>query len=189
MYEWEIVGLKELGELGSLKRSVKSAAVRSINRTAERTRTASAREIRQQVAFPSSYLSPSGGRLAVSTRASSNHLEARILARARPTSLARFAIRVGAKKGVTVEVKPGNPIEMPGAFIVMFGGNRALAIRLRPGQQLNNRKFAKRSASGLFILYGPSVYQVARTVFVDVAEDAASFLEKEFERQIRREAA
>lgn len=192
MYEWEVVGLERLADITDLPRTVKRAASRAINRTADRARTQSSREIRQQVAFPASYLSPSGGRLAVAQQASETSLEARIRARYRATSLARFITRTGPRgRGVTVEVKPGHSVDMPGAFLISLRGgvdskgNRGLALRLKKGQSLRNRMLSKQMAKGLYVLYGPSVYQVARTVFVDVAGNAARFLETEFERQLR----
>lgn len=189
LYDWEISGLAELSDLRTLKRNIKTAASRSINRTADRARTATANEIRQQINFPASYLSPAGGRLAVSKRASSENLEARVRAQFRATSLARFITRVG-KAGVTVEVKKGVSVELPRAFLIHLKGgvdskgNKGLAVRLKPGQELRNRKFAKKIANGLYVLYGPSVYQAAKTVFEDVSEESAEFLEREYLRQV-----
>ncbi len=186
-----VEGLGALSGLEEIKRDIEIAAVRAINKTADHARTLAAREMRQQVAFPPSYLSPSGGRLTVSQKARGGALEARIKGRHRPTSLARFATSV-TKKGAMIQVKPGVARFMPKAFLVRLSGgntdtkgNRGLAIRLKAGETLRNKIKAIRLSNGLYLLYGPSIDQVFRTVSEDISDDTAEFLENEFMRLVR----
>ena len=149
------------------------AAVRAINRVAREQRTDAARRIRTQVAFPASYLSPSSGRLFVSRRATRGRLEARITARSRPTSLARFSVGSAnpGRRNVTtaLEVSSGRATFVRRAFLIRLRSgtaltdtrsNLGLAIRLRPGESLVNKRQQVRLSDGLYLLYGPSVQQV-----------------------------
>lgn len=193
-----IDGMEATRSLESLNGSVLKAAVRALNRAAERTRTQASRQIREQVAFPASYLNPSQGRLTVSAQAREDNLEAVISARVRPTMLARFASggTVG-KAGVSVQVAPGFAKFMKRAFLIRLpagrtGGsdgvetksNLGLAIRLKPGEVIQNKKVMQRigKKGNLYILYGPSVSQVFQSVREDVSPDAAEFLATEFAR-------
>lgn len=194
LYAVFVEGLEGVKNVDDLKASVEIAAVRAINKTADSSRKLAADEIRQQVAFPATYLSPSTGRLSVTERARRGSLEARIKGRHRPTSLARFATPAG--KGVNVEVKPGLAQFMPRAFLIKLNAgsgrtetkfNRGLAIRLKPGETIRNKKQAIRMASGLYLLYGPSVDQVFRTVAEDITPDVATRLENEFVRLLDTE--
>lgn len=171
---------------------IKRNAVLAVNKTSERTRTKSARAIRQQVNLPASYLSPSGGRLVVAKKATTQDLTSIVRGRNRPTSLARFAAGTPRKgAGVTVQVKPGRARHLKRAFLIRLRAgsgvtdtkfNLGLAVRLRPGETINNKKEAIRSAKGLYILYGPSVGQVFAAVSEDELPEAARFLESEFLR-------
>lgn len=166
-------GLTELKDLKDIPRDIKLAAVRAINRVARDSRVGFARKIRSQVALPASYVSPGQKRLYVSKQAQRGSLEARITARGRPTSLARFTkgtARPG-KAGVFVEVQPGRAKFMRRAFLMKLPQgsaltdtkfNLGLAIRLRPGERLENKTTARRVSKGLYLLYGPSVDQVFR---------------------------
>lgn len=185
-----VEGLSALDDLEEIPRKIEIAAIRAINKTADRGRKRASEEIRQQVAFSPSYLSPSGGRLTVSQRAQGGSLEARIRGQHRPTSLARFATRVTGE-GVQVQVKPGVAKFLPRAFLIKLNRgagrtetqfNRGLAIRLKPGETLRNKKQAIRMANGLYLLYGPSVDQVFRSVSEDISPETAIYLEHEFER-------
>lgn len=181
-------GLEALDDIESLEPRLVRAAQQAINRTARDRRASGAREITEQVAFPARYLSPSQGRLSVSAFASPRNLEAEITGRDRPTSLARYASNRNPKAsrqagGVTVTVKPGNPVFMKGAFIMQLRNNNlGLALRLSKGDALRNRKYAKQVASGLYLLYGPSVNQVWRGVAEDGVNETADALEREFLR-------
>ena len=179
-----------LGNLTDARRT--RVASRAINKTARDARSESQRKILAQVAFPRSYLNPSTGRLAVSRFASPDDLQANIRGRFAPTSLARFS--VGSAKrgaGVTVQVKPGMATFMRRAFLIRLPQgksltetkfNLGLAVRLRKGETLKNKRLARKMSSGLYLLYGPSVDQVFRDVSEQVAPGAADKLEAEFLR-------
>jgi hypothetical protein len=194
-------GLDQLADMDDIKESIRRSALQAINKTADRIRTLASREIRKQVNFPSSYLSPSGGRLAVSKRATKNDLEARIKARARVSSLARFSTggSPGSGAGVRVEVAPGRSKFMRRAFLIRLRAgtaaldtrsNLGLAIRLRPGETLENKTKAIRMQRNLYLLYGPSVDQVflasdeKHGVAVDLQPEALNMLESEFLRLV-----
>ena len=179
-------------------KSRRLAAVRAINKAARDARAEASRVIRDQVNLPARYVSPAGKRLYVSKQAQRGDLEARITARGRATSLAQF-ISGGAKKGqrgVYVEVAPGKARFMKRAFVIpLRKGNEVtdtkynlgLAIRLRPGESLKNKAFARRVESGLYLLYGPSVSQIFRAndgtgVASDMAPEVANKLSDEFLR-------
>lgn len=155
-------------------KSRRKAAVQAINKIARDARAMGARMIRDQVNLPVRYLSETEKRFYVSRQASGSSLEARITARGRATSLAQFVsgpARPG-KAGVYVEVKPGKARFMRRAFLIKLPQgsspvtdtrfNLGLAIRLRPGEKLQNKITARRVESGLYVLYGPSVSQVFR---------------------------
>lgn len=185
-----VEGLENTRFTEDTKRSIVTAAYRAINRTSAKARTWADEEIRRQVAFPASYLKPSAGRLTVSKKAARDSLEGRVRGQHRPTSLARFIVGSPPKRGggVRVEVKPGIAKFMRRAFLVKLPGgtetkfNAGLAIRLRPGEKLENKRQARRLASGLYLLYGPSVDQVFRTVSEDISPASADYLEREFNR-------
>jgi hypothetical protein len=192
-YAVAIEGLESVRNLKDISPAIAKAASQAINRTAERARTDADRAIRLQVAFSAAYLAPSGGRLAVTRTANPNDLAAIITGRGRPTSLARFVVggAPGQRGGVSVAVKPGVAKFMPRAFLLRLRAgaaiddssfNLGLAIRLRPGESIRNKKETVRIASGLYLLYGPSVNQVFDAVRGDIAPAEAQFLEDEFNR-------
>jgi hypothetical protein len=152
-------------------------------------------ELEKQVAFPVGYLNPS--RLFVSERARDDSLEAAITGRQTPTSLARFAgaATFGQKGGVTVTVRPGAPRKLERAFLVRLrqgtrstaqGFNTGLAVRVRPGETLRGSTAAVQLDNNVFILYGPSVDQVLRTVADDQTDAIAEKVRSEFFRQFAR---
>lgn len=155
-------------------KSRRSAAVRAINKIARDARSMGAKMIRDQVNLPARYLSEAEKRFYVSRQASGASLEARITARGRATSLAQFVSGTArpGKAGVYVEVKPGKARFMRRAFLIKLPQgsspvtdtrfNMGLAIRLRPGEKLQNKLTARRVEKGLYVLYGPSVSQVFR---------------------------
>jgi hypothetical protein len=154
------------------------AASMALNQTMQRAGLQGARKaVYQQVAFPKGYLE--SGRLVPGKTASPTRLEASIIGRERPTSLARFAvspIRFGPQpKGTTVDVrvKPGTIKIIPHAFFVRLRAgsqltetvnNVGLAIRLKPGERIENRYKGNTQEifPNVFLLYGPSVGQVLR---------------------------
>jgi hypothetical protein len=191
-----VEGIETLREIRELGPKIKFAAVQAINKVARDQRAEAARRITDQINVPKSYVSPAGGRLVVSQQAQRTSLEARITARGRPTSLARFSRGTPGKAGVTVEVKPGQSSFMRRAFLIRLPQgsaltdtrfNLGLAIRLRPGERLQNKVRQVKLDNGLYLLYGPSVQQVfldnqGRGVADDLAEPTADYLEAEFAR-------
>jgi hypothetical protein len=190
-------GVAELDSIGTLSDEIVTAARQAVNKTLDWGRAQAAREMREQVAFPASYLSGENGRLRVTRRATNADLEGVITGRQRPTSLARFSkthdVSAARRRGgVNVQVKPGGARFMKGAFLMRLrqgntltdtAFNLGLAIRLKPGETLDNKKVRlQRADSNLYILYGPSVDQVFRTVAGDISPEAGERLEREFNR-------
>lgn len=177
---------------------IEKALLRSINKTADRARTAAARKVREEVAFPASYLSPSAGRLRVSKRArSDNPFEAIISGRDRPTSLARFTKQKPVAPGqrhrngeVGVTVAPGVKHLIKRAFLVnLRSGNIGLAVRTSGDPPANAYK-PKPLSKNVWLLYGPSVDQVLSAathgggVYQEIMPDMLDFLNAEFLRQV-----
>lgn len=191
-YAVVVEGLDDLRKFQDLPKKIAIAAQRAINKTVTRTRKDAADRMRLQVNFSAQYLTGPDPRLAVTKTASPGNLEAVITGRHRPTSLARFATGATKKKGgVAVEVHPGRARFMRRAFLIKLRAgqvltdtkfNMGLAIRLKPGEQIQNKREMVRISSNLYLLYGPSVDQVFRTVSENVAPAAADFLEGEFVR-------
>lgn len=182
--------------------SRKLAALQAINTAARDGRTQAARLIRADVNFPASYVGPGDRRLYVSKKATRNDLEARITARGRATSLARFVQGNPTPNaaGVYIEVKPNKVEFLKRAFVIKLpqgnnsvtdtARNLGLAVRLKPGQVLRNKVTARRVASGLYVLYGPSVSQVFRAnddsgVANEMAPGVADQLVGEFLRLLK----
>lgn len=160
----------------------------SVSEAARFGRALASREIRQQVNFSASYLN-SQGRLEVQ-REDAN--EATIKGRNRPTSLARrpfstTPITFGRRKrGVRVKVsRQGSGHLIDGAFFVRLrNGNVGLAVRPPDGRRPS--RGAVPIFNGAFLLYGPSVGQVAFDVFPDIEPQVSDRLSDEFIRQFRR---
>lgn len=188
--------------LKALPSVTKRAASIAIN---EITEGYAVREARKktyaEVAFPRGYLD--GERLDVTQRAFPERLEAQITGRFRPTSLARFALpgqsqEATRRTGIRVRVNPGRSelITPPSFFLKLNAGpnntdnfNLGIAIRLKPGETVRNRRFPDRYRLGnddVFILYGPSVEQVFREVAADIAPDVVQRVGQEFVRQFER---
>lgn len=192
-YALVVEGLDNLKDISNLKETVIVAARQAVNKSLDKTRTASARLIQLQVNFTARYLSPSEGRLKVARKASGKNLEGSIVGQHRPTSLARF-VRGNAtpnRAGVTVEVKPGSARFLKRAFLIKLRAgtasietqhNLGLAIRLKHGETISNKRQMVKISGNLYLLYGPSVDQVFNKVRDDVAPDALTFLEDEFFR-------
>lgn len=191
----EQVGLDVAAKYFERAPSIATTAARlAINQVAERKGLKAAREAMEaQVAFPSGYLT--APRFLIRQRASNSSLEAVIAGRHTPTSLARFVTSGrGRRRGtpLTVQVHPGRPITLNRAWLInLRNGNVGLAVRLRSGEQLLNRRLAARTINsgplrGVTLLYGPSVDQVFRTVAGDIAPALADDLATEFLRQFVR---
>ena len=157
--------------------------------------TTARKDMSLQVNWPASYLRDSK-RFGVTQFARDTNLVATITGQGRPTSLARFA-RGGTplstrQSGVTVSVNPGRSERMPGAFLISLrsgtveGGNIGLALRLKAGDRIKNKHTMKPFGGGLYLLYGPSVDQVFKSVAPDMAPALGDKLAEEFSRQYAR---
>lgn len=191
-YVLEVDGLSlQLRNLEGAPEEIRRAASIAINTAARRTRTASTKEIRRQVAFPAQRLNEN---LTVSQFSRPDRLEAIINGRGRPTSLARFARNTPSRgKPVRLTVKPGRSTVVGGAFLIPLRSGRAsietrsnlgLAIRLKDGERLRNKKTFKSLGNGLYLLFGPSVDQVFNDVAAEQVIPAGDILEQEFLRQL-----
>ena len=174
-------------------------ASQAINKTLDRARTSAAKQMRQEINFKAGYLTGQNGRLETA-KSSEDTLEGAITGRFRPTSLARFATSTNVsasrkKHHVLLEVDPGNRVDMQGAFLVQLPGSKAetignlgVAIRLKPGESIRHKTGAvaasAKLAPNLYLLYGPSVDQVFRTVAQDIQPEMAQFLVDEFTRLV-----
>lgn len=200
-----VEGLSTLGEFGDIAESVQKAAVLAINRTARDQRVRIARLIQSEIALPASYLREGGSdnsRLAVTQKAQGGRLEAKITARGRPTSLARYVRNPGVKRGtpLRLQVSPGRTNILNRAFLIRLPQgstltdtqfNLGLAIRLRPGERIENKTRQVRLARNLYLLYGPSVQQAFLNaqgggVAAETADETLAKLEAEFSRQFDR---
>lgn len=203
MSNWVIAveGLSSLQEVESMRDEIRFNAVRAINETAAKFRTIGAERIRRQINFPSNYLNPGAKRFYVSRKATRSKLEAGIKARGRATSLARFVTgNAPGKEGVTVQVSKGKTQFLRRAFLVKLRAgsgnvdtkfNMGLAIRLKAGDKLRNKRYVRQMEKGLYLLYGPSVDQVFlaqggpnpnRGVATDMEPDMLDHMEDEFLR-------
>lgn len=154
--------------------------------------------MKTQIAFPSGYLEDVE-RFGQTGFASPARLETKISARARPTSLARFATS-GAigKAGATVRVKAGRTTHLKRAFMVRLRAgtvlddtsfNVGLAVRLQPGQRIRNKRDTSHMvhlAPNVVLLYAPSVDQVFRTVAETETPAVLDMMGNEFFRQFAR---
>lgn len=164
----------------------------AINQVASRGAMKLARnDILDQVNFPKDYLS--GDRLRVTKRARQGDLEAIIGARKRATSLARFAAAstvIGSRGRVGVKVKvKKQTTHLKAAWLVRLrNGNVGVAVRLKPGQKINNKNGSTRwlVPGSVALLYGPSVDQVFRDTSENIATPVGRLLRTEFLRQFTR---
>lgn len=202
VYIVESAGIRAAQLIEDLPANIQAATRMAINDTADRGRTMIARGVLQQVNFPASYLNPSQDRLVVTKRATDQSLMATITGRDRPTSLARFVQGSvgGAKKaGVAVSVSARAGAKyMRRAFLVRLRrgsadintkNNMGLAIRLKPGESIQNKNVTLMKKSGLYLLYGPSVNQVMggqNGVASEVQPRLVTMLESRFEYHLGR---
>lgn len=187
--EVDLSDVRDLSDyFGKAPEIARKSARLALNQVAERTGLKRSRALmREQVAFPAGYLEDPT-RFFIKKYAQEVDLEAVVAGRPEPTSLARFARFGATKTGAVVTVKPGHPRRLKRAFLVTLKyGNKGLALRLAPGEQLANRRLpAKPFGPGVVLLYGPSVDQVFRTVAEDVAPEVLDRLSEEFIRQFVR---
>jgi len=168
------------------------AAALAINTVSQRQALPEIRKVmREQLDFPEGYLE-SPKRLRVARKATRNVLQATIRGRDEPTSLARFRtpgqdVKNTRGRGVRVKLKRGQTRLLRKGFLVnLRGGNTGLAVRLKPGEALTNSSAAVELANNVYLLYGPSVDQVFRTVSSDVAPSVTKNVTTEFFRQFSR---
>lgn len=196
----EARGLLELGRyLDLAPKAARESARVALNQTATRKGIAALRDaMEEEVAFPNGYLMDPK-RFGVTKRATNEDLEARIRARGRPTSLARFASGAAiignqsAGRGVSVRVNPNRRRRMQGAFLIRLRAgqgpvtdeafNLGLAIRLKPGESVRNKTHMVPFGGGLYLLYGPSVDQVFQTVAGEKSVEILDMVTEEFLRQ------
>lgn len=198
-----IEGFTDMRDFGEIKDDIRLIQQQTINKTADNARTRSANEIRRTVNFPANYLNPSEKRLFVAQYATAGQLEARVRARVRATSLARFVTSAKPvnQPGVIVQVHPGKARQLKRAFLIKLRAgsdvdtlnNTGLAVRLRPGEVLRNKTNSVKVASNLYLLYGPSVQQVFMAndgsgVAQDLTPQIEQFMTDEFYRlwEVRR---
>lgn len=192
VYVFAVEGLDQLKSFDELPQDIVKAARQAVNKTADRARTRAAKLMREQVNFGASYLHPSQGRLTVPERAQGLQLRAVVRGRRRPTSLARF-VSGGAtpgRRGVSVEVKPGRVRAMKRSFLMRLkAGNNSidtkfnLGLAVRTSGQKPARAYKPVPVGkNLWLVYGPSVDQVFRSVAQDITPEMTDFLENEFRR-------
>ena len=192
-----------IGEVNDMQLRAMSKA---LNKTGPHTRTQMDRAIRDQVAYPASYLRPSTKRLFVAKKATKGKLETVIEGRGRPTSLARF-IKGGAAgmksrkrkpEAINVEVQPGSIHGIKRAWVVSLPGakdsnNLGLAVRTEAGQKPKGAYAPKRLDNNVWLLYGPSVDQVLYSVrnnggvITEVYGPTLDYLSEEYHRQLTLE--
>lgn len=154
--------------------------------------------MRREVAFPAGYLEDVD-RFGQTEFATPARLITAISGRQRPTSLARFVTSgVVGRPGVTIKVNPSGGVRRDKAWLTRLNSgsgisdgsfNLGLAVRVRPGEMIRGKKFpgkTPRLAPNVFLLYGPSVDQVFRTVAVTETPKVLDMMGLEFLRQFAR---
>lgn len=191
--------------LNSIPTITRTAMSRALNDTARDVLPVIKKQIYAEVSFPTGYLDKPD-RLAIAQYATETSLVARIEARDRATSLARFAmpgtpvarkgLNLRKPGGVTIVIKPGTSRTFPNAYLAeLNSGNVGFAIRLKPGSdsvhgvqrykpvELFSNQSAKSGGGRVFLLYGPSVDQVFQDVRVTLEPQIEAMLTNEFWRQ------
>ena len=175
------------------------AAVLATNDSIDFARRVASKDIREQVNFTTGYLAQPN-RLNVTRKATSSEVEAVLSARSRATSLANpifnkttptFGRRRG-KRPVRVKVARNGGGEIQDAFFIKLRGakdgfNVGLAVRTKDGRSPRGTRGAKPIFGGsAWLLYGPSVGQIAFDVFPDISNDVAGYQVDQFVRQFER---
>lgn len=164
------------------------AAAGALNTVATRSGlTKIKRDIEAQVSFPPGYLD-SPERLSATRLATSSRLEAVITGRDRATSLARFSPGATPENSrgrrIAVQVKRGRTVLLKRAFLVSLNnGNVGLAVRLKPGETMAHSFSAVQLDNNVYLLYGPSVDQILKTLAPAEAPILLDMVSKEFLRQ------
>ena len=193
-YLIESKGLAEMARyLQRFPETAREAAMLAINQVADRNALRDIRAgIEEQIAFPKGYLQQQD-RLSVSKKATRNNLSAIITARDRATSLARFSdARSPAEtrgKPLRIQVKRGRTSILRAAFLVQLkNGNIGLAVRLKDGETIQNKREVKAVLfeKNIYLLYGPSVDQIFQTLLPELAPGILDRVDAEFSRQFVR---
>jgi hypothetical protein len=185
--------------LDKIPAKVDDAAHLAVNEAARFARVQSSREIFKQVNLQKGYIDD---RLTVRFAKKGGEPEAIITGRWRPTSLSRFVLREPQRgKPISVRVKRGGPVRKVKGFGVRLNAgagqtdtkfNRGVVVRVAKGKVLRNSEGAKRMTSmsnektDAYLLYGPSINMVFRTVKEDVSGEVSGRLRNEFIRQLTR---
>jgi hypothetical protein len=187
----QLKGLDEARKsISHIPEVVDEAAMFAVNDSAEFAQSESSRRIREQVAFSARYIGSAqdpSARLRVSKRARTNDLEAAVAGRMRPTSLAQFAVGAFVRgKPVRVRVSPGRTSKISNAFPIKLrrgtgvydpeNANVGLALRLKAGESVRNKREMVQISGNLYLLYGPSVDQVFRDVRFEVQAPVSEHL-------------
>lgn len=183
--------LKKYGE--EFEPQLTDAARIAVNETARWALKYTREDMQKNVRFPAGYLNQED-RFKVGKFASNQNLDANIYARFEPTSLARFALDSQTKGGVMVSVKRGgSPKKIKKAFF--FGlrkgqvarGNTGLVIRSKESPEgAYKPKEVGPNFPDLWLVYGPSVYQVFRESMDKFIPHVQDELEKRFDRHLQR---
>jgi hypothetical protein len=193
-----VEGLEAFEDIEKMSDQIRLKAAQAINKITRDGRSMIAMQIAREVNFPPGYLNPSKKKLYVAKQANRGDLEGVIRASSIPSSLARFAqgnLRPSQRGGVTVRVGRTTQTLRRAFLMKLRAGNSpletrfnlGLAIRLRPGESLANKKSVRRISSGLYLLYGPSVDQVfASKDGTGVAEQQSDRLAKDLEAEFLR---
>lgn len=193
-----IEGLESLRDIENLSSEIKLNAAKAINTITRDGRSMIAMQIAREVNFGPGYLAPSKKKLYVQKQATRNDLEGVIRASSQPSSLARFAqgaLRPSQRGGVTVKVGDTSQTIRRAFLMKLNAGagrtetkfNLGLALRLRPGERLQNKRFVRQISSGLYLLYGPSVDQVfASRDGTGVADQSSDRIAKDLEYEFLR---
>lgn len=172
----------------------------AINDTARFAQRIGAKAIGERINVSRSYLTGgSNPRLAIRKKATDANLEATVTGRDRATSLARFAKRNPSfgrqKTSPPLQVATrGRSKPVTGSFFVKLRAGSAdsgafnvgLAVRLKPGERIPGKRKMAPTKSGFYLLYGPSVGQLYRTVADQQTGEVADHLVDEFIRQFER---
>jgi hypothetical protein len=196
-------GSKELQRYLETMPELTALAMRmSINEVAGRTgMSAIKKKMLNEVAFPSGYLN--ADRLKVTRKATNTKLEAVVTGRQRATSLARFVqgnpvVNSSRPEGLTVRVQKGRTTYLKHAWLVRLkkgasltqdNYNIGLAVRLKPGEQLANKRSGHKAwlvPNKVALLYGPSVDQVFSGVIEEMGPEIADMVATAFHRHFAR---
>ena len=139
-------------------------------------------------------------KLAITKTARTGDLESIVTANHRLASLAGFAttpVNFGKPKtAIRVRVaRGGKTAVMNRAFFIRLKKdkvltedtyNLGLAMRLKPGEKVNNKHSFRSGKSNIAVLYAPSVEQMFNRIAPEIADEVMNFAETEFLRQFDR---